>query len=525
MCPARISSLMKTACPFLLLLLVCHCRAFAALGGGVAAAPCDGCGYNCDAQCNCGRCSEKPGCLSEGQCLGQCNAGNNAKWCGGTSPPAPGPAPSPAPSASWSTSPTSNMLLRDGTPVTLHGIGSTCTEYLLRGIGMQCFTDYNWAMPSELLRIDPVAMQPLISTLSAIAATDVVPAVRIPLTASSWLGIETRASRANMQKYPNLGQQYRNFIMQLVKAYTGNGIVAILDLHWMDDDVEQQPMATKSGNTSALTFWDSIASVFGNNSYCFYELYNEPHTSDVDAYMNGDAETAGMLEMLAQVRKHANSPIIIAGAKAYAYDDESLIQLDHALVQQGETNVLYNFHPYMGPAQAGAANKCPAGFADMAGAVKNATSKPLIITEFGQACCSTHGACEDCPASSTGYDEDVLTTAKSLGMSWLPWAWRPSAGGPNTQTCEDIGVRAGPNAKFPSVLSPGTDGKGADFSKLWSQFAPSSSPGPSPSPPPPPGPSPSGCPGGSLAKCFALCPANPPAVYKACVQECSSRCT
>ncbi len=275
------------------------------------------------------------------------------------------------------------------------------------------------------------------------------------------------------QKYPNLSRQYQNFVSELVAHYTGSGIVAILDLHWMDDDVMQQAMATKTASLSAVDFWGSVASAFGNNSYCFYELYNEPHVdpSDVDVWMNGNATTAGMLEMLAAVRVHTPNPAIIAGALAYAYDDQSLIQLEQALVKQGETNVLYNFHPYMGPDQAGASNKCPAGFAAMAANVKKNTNKPLIITEFGQACCATHAACEQCPASANGYDEDVLITAKSLGASWLPWAWRPSASGLNTATCEDIGVDASANATFPSVLAHPTNGQGADFLTLWQTYA------------------------------------------------------
>ena len=31
---------------------------------------CDGCGYACDKNCDCGRCNTKPGCMTSGQCLG-----------------------------------------------------------------------------------------------------------------------------------------------------------------------------------------------------------------------------------------------------------------------------------------------------------------------------------------------------------------------------------------------------------------------------------------------------------------------
>ena len=46
----------------------------------------------------------------------------------------------------------------------------------------------------------------------------------------------------------------------------------------------------------------------------------------------------------------------------------------------------------MGPAQAGASNKCPAGFRGLVSEVVSKTDRPLIITEFGQACCPTAGA-------------------------------------------------------------------------------------------------------------------------------------
>ena len=59
--------------------------------------------------------------------------------------------------------------------------------------------------------------------------------VRIPLTASSWLGIPTNASAANAAKYPNLAAQYRRFIVGLVGLFTRYNIVVIADLHWTDD--------------------------------------------------------------------------------------------------------------------------------------------------------------------------------------------------------------------------------------------------------------------------------------------------
>lgn len=164
---------------------------------------------------------------------------------------------------------------------------------------MECWAAYDMKNPSAVLaKLDFNQVNAIISVLKAVASDDVTPAVRIPMTASSWLGKPTQASRANAAKYPHLDKQYQGLITALVSQYTAHGIVSILDLHWDSDDTEQQPMAGKD----CVDFWTSVSQQFGNNSMVFYELYNEPHTSDLAAYASGNAQTAGMLEMLSAVR-------------------------------------------------------------------------------------------------------------------------------------------------------------------------------------------------------------------------------
>ena len=59
--------------------------------------------------------------------------------------------------------------------------------------------------------------------------------------------------------------------------------------------------------------------------------------------------------------------------------------------------------------------------------VEKGTARPSIITEFGQACCATNGACENCPGTydyngvAVGYDEAVIQIAQKHGVSWIPW--------------------------------------------------------------------------------------------------------
>jgi len=336
---------------------------------------------------------------------------------------------------------------------------------------MKCFVDYNFANPAAVMKVNVKQLYPLIDILRVVASDSVSPAVRIPLTASSWLGIETASSKPNMDKYPNLNKQYQSFISDLVHEYTTYGIVTILDLHWTDDDTDNGPMAGK-GKTNCVDFWDSVASTFGNNPMVFYELYNEPHRVDESTWANGDATHSGMLEMLAAVRKHTAAPVIIAGYGGFAYDSDSLVSLDATLLKQGEKNVIWNLHPYMGPHQAGDSKKCPVNFEGYIQKLVNGTDKPVIITEFGQSCQPTEGGAEQCSGTyegkTMGYDEAILTIAQKYSVSWLPWAWRPMAAGPNTKNCQD--VNGGTDPAGLSLAHP-TDGKGADFLGLWKRFA------------------------------------------------------
>jgi hypothetical protein len=246
-------------------------------------------------------------------------------------------------------------------------------------------------------------------------------------------------------------------------------------LHWNNDDTEQQPMALKGNSTAdALVFWDSVSATFGSNKMVFYELYNEPHLNDVTAYIHGNAQYAGMLELAAAVRKNApDAMLIVAGAKSYAYDAESLVSLDAEFLKQGETNVMWNFHPYMGPNQAGDQTKCAAGFEALLEVVEKNTTKPSIITEFGQSCCGTDAPCEQCPGTyhgvAMGYDEMIIQIAEKHGVSWLPWAWIPGASSSDGDGKLCLNANAG-NANG-TVLAGSVNGEGADFAKLWSAYA------------------------------------------------------
>merc|ERR1719273_2412313 len=104
-----------------------------------------------------------------------------------------------------------------------------------------------------------------------------------------------------MDKYPKLGEQYQTMISKMVDEFTGIGAVVILDLHWSDDDTEQQvmPFKAKAGTGGAVEFWESVSDMFKDNDHVFYELYNEPHNNTNDDFINGTDTYAGMLDTYA----------------------------------------------------------------------------------------------------------------------------------------------------------------------------------------------------------------------------------
>ena len=173
--------------------------------------------------------------------------------------------------------------------------------------------------------------------------------MRIPLTASNWLGVETKAAKANMAKYPKLSDQYQTMISKMIDEFTAAGAVVILDLQWSDDDAEQtnMPLKQKSGTGGAIEFWKSVSTRFASNDHVFYELFNEPFSNNDDTFINGNGTYVGILDMVAAIREISSDQVLVVGGGTnYGYDADSLIALDAKI---NDDLVMYNFHPYMGP--------------------------------------------------------------------------------------------------------------------------------------------------------------------------------
>ena len=223
-------------------------------------------------------------------------------------------------------------------------------------------------------------------------------------------------------------------------------------------------MALRGGDKvgGSIEFWESVAEKFKDNQFVFYELYNEPHLDDsisTDVYLNGDDTYVGMLEMIAAVRKYSkHQPFVVAGARVYAFDTDSLIELDS---KTDESLMIYNYHAYMNPS-APKALKNTDSIAENFEKLQSKTDKPIILTEFGQFCCDTNGSCGlyegKWDGEEMGYAEAVVTVAQTYGASWTPWAWRPGAAGSANPQCQDVNEDGhGLKLRHPS------DGTGPDW--------------------------------------------------------------
>ena len=129
-----------------------------------------------------------------------------------------------ASTGSWSTN--ANSLYFKGEQVVLHGFSTSCTPYLLQKLSINggktvCWADYNFDDPENVItELNEEQASAAIEYLTQVTGPGVMPTLRVPLTASAWLGIETDCTADAWAKYPNLGQQYRTLIQNLVTRFT-----------------------------------------------------------------------------------------------------------------------------------------------------------------------------------------------------------------------------------------------------------------------------------------------------------------
>ena len=286
----------------------------------------------------------------------------------------------------------------DGNWIVFRGIGLTCTEYMMKpgiddGSPYPGYWAYNSCFggvsssdgtlslnkePSNVLNYlsgDNFSLTPKITkikfdepysqVIDSSSSPNFHPIIRIPITGSCYL-YDNEVTTGN-------SDDYANAIDLIVNYFTLNKIAVIIDQHWCCPDSttisncqydQTASMALyKYGDESkgSIDLWDTISKRYSNNSYVFYELFNEPYVANFDEWYNGQAAStsnnyAGMREMYDTIRKNDKSGIIvIGGANGYALDAQTPIAmaLQYPKDNGGTnlTNVMWNSHPYQGAGQ------------------------------------------------------------------------------------------------------------------------------------------------------------------------------
>jgi endoglucanase len=293
------------------------------------------------------------------------------------------------------------LVNASGTPVVLHGVDRSGTEYAcVQGWGI----------------FDGPNDQASITAMKAWG----VNAVRVPLNEACW----------NSESYVDsayAGANYQSAIESYVNLLNDNGIVAILDLHWTDglytgtssgcssaEAICQKPMPDTA---ESVPFWTSVATAFKGNDAVIFDLFNEPYPERADSYnetegwqcwLNGGSDcvgisysVAGMQTLVNAVRGTGANNVIMLGGLEYSNDLTQWLSYeptdpDHDLVASWHS---YNF------------NTCSTQSCWTSQVEPVIAQVPVIAGEIGE---------NDCADT---YIDPLMTWLDSENTSYLAWAW------------------------------------------------------------------------------------------------------
>jgi hypothetical protein len=206
--------------------------------------------------------------------------------------------------------------------------------------------------------------------------------IRLPLSQDRWFG---KAPEQN-----DGGKAYRALVKEAVDLCSSKGCYVILDLHWSDVNEWGQNIGQHSmPDRNSIIFWKDIAPIYSNNPAVIFDLYNEPHDTTWDVWLNGGKikdrpngpdlpvktfEAVGMQDMLDTVRSTGAKNVVIAGGLAFAYDLDGILE-GRQLKDPMGNGVIYANHAY---------DYFGESIFTWIANMKEASAKfPVIVSEFG----------------------------------------------------------------------------------------------------------------------------------------------
>lgn len=228
-------------------------------------------------------------------------------------------------------------------------------------------------------------------------------AVRLPMNEDCWLGINGVSTTYG-------GASYRNAFVSFVNLLTSNGITPELDLQWnapgsqLATGTKLMPDADHSG-----AFWQSVATTFAGRTDIIFDLYNEPHPSSWNIWLNGGMDGSfnaiGMKELVTIVRSAGFHGVLSLSGIDYANTlggTSGWLALKPA---DPDGNLAAAVHVYKGNAR----QSTSAWESDFG---PTATQVPLLNNELGAYC----------------YDDSCVDPTLATQF----WAWLASVGGDGT---------------------------------------------------------------------------------------------
>jgi hypothetical protein len=281
-----------------------------------------------------------------------------------------------------------------------------------------------------------------------------VNAVRVPLNASCWLGLNDVTTG---------GAAYQNAIKTYVALLTSNNLVVILDLHWSTPGTRpyyagQIPMADAD---HAPTFWSDIATLYANQPNIIFDLFNEPFITDWNCWLvGGDCATVneadagtfsytavGMATLIKTIRSTGAQNVLILGGLGYSSDFTQWIAKVNSIPTLPApndgialTNIAASWHTYSDQSEQ---TDCPSEYDGYSGTCVDGTTNatnygisavlaagfPVVIGEIGtQVYSNNTGKYSAAQADMLDtWLDSTLTYMDSQQQGYLGWDWNTSA--------------------------------------------------------------------------------------------------
>jgi endoglucanase len=256
-------------------------------------------------------------------------------------------------------------------------------------------------------------------------------AVRLPVNEQCWLGLPGIPAAYS-------GKDYRRAIERYVSMLTSNGFAVILDLAGTAPGTEMSANQEEMPDSHSLTFWQSAATAFRDNSLVLFDLFNEPWPDNdagspaawacwrsggcIQDSQNGPDRyrAVGMQQLVNVVRGTGARNIIVAEGIQYA---ETIDQWLEYRPYDPDGNLISSVHVY-------SFNRCSSPACYYGNMKRVAESVPMLIGEFGPDLTVPFSNALDnsCPAhdvGNTNFDSTLLSWARSNDISWTAWSWNP----------------------------------------------------------------------------------------------------